>query len=237
MKPLRRLLPLLIPVLPVAAGSFINLNFEVSRPLSPEPGDPWGRSSLSTAMPGWTAYTGDQPETAASINNIFLNTAGISLFTTRVAGPLDFSSQILQGSQSAFLQAGVSPQGVSIVPTTLAQTGTVPLGSLSLQFEAISGPAPFTVSLNGVTAPLFELGQTDRGTAPASKTFGVDLSSYAGKELDLRFTILPGTSQNGSLVLDGIQFSTAAVPEPSTWALLGLGAAALGLHRRNQRVS
>lgn len=219
---------------PAVAGSFVNLNFESSLPSSPVPGDPWERHPISRVMPGWSGYNGDQPETAVSINNIFLDSAGISLFTTRVSGPLDFSSEILQGTQSAFLQAGVQLGTSTIVPTTLAQTGTVPVGMQSLQFEAITGNSPFTVSLNGVAAPVWELALNDRGTAPASKTFGVDLSPYAGMEVDLRFTVLPGDTQHGAMVLDRLQFSASSVPEPATWTLLGTGAIALGLRLRKR---
>ncbi|MFO1461818.1 MAG: PEP-CTERM sorting domain-containing protein [Verrucomicrobiota bacterium] len=230
----RTMLLLVCGMTPAVAGSFVNLNFESSLPSSPVPGDPWDRHPISRVMIGWSGYNGDQPETAVSINNIFLDSAGISLFTTRVSGPLNFSSQILQGTQSAFLQAGVQLGGGPIVPTTLAQTGTVPVGMQSLQFEAITGNSPFTVSLNGVAAPVWELAQNDRGTAPPSKTFGVDLSPYAGKEVDLRFTVLPGDTQHGTLVLDGLQFSANSVPEPATWTLLGTGAIALGLRLRKQ---
>lgn len=219
---------------PAVAGSFVNLNFESSLPSSPVPGDPWERHPISRVMIGWSGYNGDQPETAVSINNIFLDSAGISLFTTRVSGPLDFSSEILQGTQSAFLQAGVQPGFGPIVPTSLAQTGTVPVGVQSLQFEAILGNAPFTVSLNGVASPVWELALNDRGAAPASKTFGVDVSPYAGKEVDLRFTVLPGDTQHGTLVLDRLQFSASSVPEPATWTLLGTGAIALGLRLRKR---
>lgn len=225
---------LLFGIIPAVAGSFVNLNFETSLPSSPDPEDPWQRYSMSRVMLGWTGYNGDQPETAVSINNIFLDTAGISLFTTRVSGPLDFSSQILQGAQSAFLQAGVMPGSGPIVPTTLAQTGTVPSGVHSLQFDAITGNAPFSVSLNGVVVPAWELKLNDRGTAPASTTFGLDLSPYAGQEVDLRFTVLPGDTSHGTLVLDRLQFSANSVPEPATGVLLGAGAVALGLRLRRR---
>jgi hypothetical protein len=55
----------------------------------------------------------------------------------------------------------------------------------------------------------------------------VDVSRFAGQEVDLEFLVRSG---------DSIRFDVLGfvpVPEPSTWALFGVGAAAvLGLTRR-----
>ena len=57
-----------------------------------------------------------------------------------------------------------------------------------------------------------------------------EISPYAGQTAELRFTV---PTAGGSL--DYIQFSTTPVPEPSTWALLGLGGALFwGLKRRTK---
>ncbi|HAB14948.1 MAG TPA: hypothetical protein DCE44_00710 [Verrucomicrobiales bacterium] len=49
-----------------------------------------------------------------------------------------------------------------------------------------------------------------------------DISSYAGKEVTLEFAFYRGQG----VAFDNLGFVN--VPEPSTWALLGVGLAALG---------
>ena len=49
----------------------------------------------------------------------------------------------------------------------------------------------------------------------------VDVSRWAGQEVNLEFSLGAGASSELDI------FGFTSVPEPSTWALLGLGAAAL----------
>ncbi len=62
-----------------------------------------------------------------------------------------------------------------------------------------------------------------------------DISAYAGQSMWLKFRTLPNTEQPQYSALDSIWFSP--IPEPSTMALLTLGAAAVGwtARRRQER--
>jgi len=75
------------------------------------------------------------------------------------------------------------------------------------------GGAAVRVSFNGLTLPRVPLGSTANYTV-----WGVDVSAYAGQTGELRFTA-PWLSAG---VLDGIQFSLTAIPEPSVLALSGI---------------
>ncbi|MFA6287436.1 MAG: PEP-CTERM sorting domain-containing protein [Opitutaceae bacterium] len=89
----------------------------------------------------------------------------------------------------------------------------------------------FSSTLNGTYTTLTTLSPTANGTATLQT---VDLSSLSGLALDnqstfyLRMTYTSANTQ-GSQAIDNIQLTgVAAIPEPSTYALLG-GAVALGL--------
>jgi hypothetical protein len=58
---------------------------------------------------------------------------------------------------------------------------------------------------------------------------GGDISAIAGQTGQLLFTALSGTIFNaGYGLLDNIQFSTQAIPEPGVFGLFGFGALLLG---------
>ena len=57
--------------------------------------------------------------------------------------------------------------------------------------------------------------------------YGADISAYAGQTGQLLFT---APLQTGAL-LDNIQFSSVAIPEPSALTLFALGSLLLGWHR------
>jgi hypothetical protein len=83
------------------------------------------------------------------------------------------------------------------------------------------------VTFNGLLIPLVQIGSTANYVI-----MGGDVSAFAGQTGQLLFTALPNV---GYGLLDNIQFSTAAVPEPSTFALVALGSLALGLVKKRQR--
>jgi PEP-CTERM motif len=99
----------------------------------------------------------------------------------------------------------------------LSQTGTIPRDATGLQFLLFnSGGAPFGMSING--NPVSYAGD---GIEVAN------VSAYAGQTVNLEFTFQP----YGGMFFDIAGFTTT--PEPPTYALFGVGAAALlWFHRR-----
>ena len=83
----------------------------------------------------------------------------------------------------------------------------------------------FLIGLNGSLAPVIYLGQSTSASGVKFDTFGVNVSSLAGRDVELIFSSSP---ENAGVIFDNIRFShDPAVPEPSTYALFGLGAATL----------
>jgi hypothetical protein len=85
--------------------------------------------------------------------------------------------------------------------------------------------AATVVTLNGVNIPLVAIAG-DRITG--------NISAFAGTVSELTISTI---NAGAWLYFDDIQFSSSAVPEPSTLALLGYGASLLGMRpgRRNFR--
>jgi PEP-CTERM motif len=89
-----------------------------------------------------------------------------------------------------------------------------------------------SVSLDGAGVPVVDLGHAATGPASLYDTYAVDVSKLAGQPVTLAFSSLP--SPHSGSFLDNISFSPVPIaPEPSTYALFGVGAAALlWFHRR-----
>jgi hypothetical protein len=211
-----------------AQGTFQNLDFEAAdipaltivNSLIP----------ISEAFPGWSAYFG----AGASVTEV--NYDAISL-----GGPIisviDANVPVfapLQGTYSAFLFGGGEPGTLTSV--SISQTGTVPAGTQSLQFDAYVFGSPFTVALGGQTINMSPLEMFPKsGSAPAYALYGGNVpASFAGLTETLTFTEPPATGvQPSELELDNIVFSPSSVtPEPSALALMGIGGLLFALYRR-----
>lgn len=136
---------------------------------------------------------------------------------------------------------GVWPSAYGTDPFTLSQTGAVPADAKSLQF--LYQGDNLKVYVDGSLEPLHAIGTrlTDNPAAPSANYFAVDVTATAGRTAELRFEFrsygfddfsgaprLFGQPNAQMHVLDDLQFSSAAaVPEPSTYALLGFGTALL----------
>jgi len=213
-----------------AQPAFQNLDFE-SAHVPDLPPDQYEFVPFSDALPGWTGYFGATPATTA-----LHNTFTLGLYNVSILGP-DFTFptpdiQILDGQYSAMIQAGENPPSPP-VPTAIAQTGLVPLGSHSIQMS-VWGDIPgeingLSVTLGGQFINLLVVTESLH-----NYTVYGDVSSFAGQVLELRITASPlPTDSNTTFELDDISFSPAYVPEPRIATLLVMGA--LLIFRRDFR--
>jgi hypothetical protein len=201
------------------AQDFVNLDFESANQSGYSPG---GNIPTSVALPGWTAYysnfgTNAQPQ--IWYDSLSLGGAFISL--------TDANNHVgltpLQGLYSVLLEGSTAgtPAAASI-----GQIGHIPQSALSLTFY-LSLNSSLQVTFGGQPISLVQMSST-----PNYDVMGGDISAFAGQTGQLLFTALPGTEVNaGYGLLDNIQFSSSAIPEPSEFALGALGALLLGLRR------
>ena len=225
----------------VMAAPFQNLGFDspnlVGLPLPPNNG------TLSQFItPGWTTA----PQTGAgwNLSQSFGNGASILDVNFRDTHfGLNAPAPVVGG-----FALGVWPTTDGVRPFTLSQSGSVPADAKSLQF--LYQGDNLKVYVGGSLEPLHAIGTrlTDNPAAPSANYFAVDVTATAGRTAELRFEFrsygfddfsgaprLFGQPNAQMHVLDDLKFSSAsAVPEPSTYALFGLGAALLWYHRRHR---
>ena len=184
---------------------FLNLDFESAQNLPGNPGPDGALVSVTDALLGWTAYDGD-----LALSSIYY----VSNSLGRAQNPeLEGGSLALSGDYSV----GIYPGG------SISQTGLVPDNAESLQFEAdITGPINFfAVTLGGQ-----KLSYSALSEGPDYTVYGANIPAGMDGQMEaLAF------SSGGDNLLDNIEFSSMSVPEPSQFALVGLGAILFGLRR------
>ncbi len=207
------------------AADFQNLDFESANlPILP-PGEVGGYVPISQALPGWSAYLGTLATDSILYNNFTLGSAVVS-----IQGPNSPLGAPLGGNFSANLMPGYDPRVSELVGVSLAQTGLVPAEANSIFFKVRTGSPfqqPFQVTLAGEQISLVPWEEQ-----PDHVLFAGDISTFAGDTVELRFFI---SEQLNAMWVDDIVFSSVPVPEPSTWAMLGLGAVLLGSTVRRRR--
>lgn len=196
---------------------FVNLNFEnATFVIDPSGGDYPRGVYASNAISGWTAYAAGYPLTDVLSNSISLSGGAVSIIGTNWVYPQ------IEGKYFVLLQGFNYPGFFNTAG--IGQTGTVPTSAQSLIFWGNVNASD--VSFNGQTLSL-----TVTGSTPNYNIYQADISAFAGQPGQLLFTTVPG----GSDMIDNIQFSSAAVPEPSALALAALGTTLLGFCIRKQR--
>jgi hypothetical protein len=194
-------------VLRVAAQDFVNLDFnspDLSGSLvALEPGSartPYLGSAYEL-LRGWTVYGDGVP-----LRNIAFQPGSGDLYNpvtlrfTRFPSPSPVNYNIYIES--------LPPRMIDL---TFHQRGQIPLNASSLSFFAnglmemrVNGELLHTIDTSVSVFPI------------------VDISQFAGQVVDLDFHVLQFPGAGASFSFDVIGFSQ--VPEPSTWALCGVGA-------------
>ena len=133
------------------------------------------------------------------------------------------------GLYSLAVDPAVSPG--SLNPIMLSQRGDVPGDASSITF--LNYGAPFELRLNNTLIPLTYQGGSPFDTRQVRLASG-DVSAFAGLNVEMTFSAfyeptVPRVFIHG---LDSISF---VVPEPSTWLMLGFGAATLWAVRHSCR--
>jgi hypothetical protein len=221
---------ILRPSTPTMGAQFTNFNFESANlPFIPR-GEFGDYQPISLAMPGWQAFAGTNPLPDILHNDLTLGTAAISIF-----GP-DWDGAAYEGQYDIFLRPGAFGFPGTSVDMSILQTGLIPAGAQSLRFlGAVASITPTTQLRFGVLVNDQLLDTVVLESGPEYSTFGVDVSAYSGQESTLKITAFSIPGVFNGLAVDAFSFSPEAVPEPGTWALLGLGLVALACRLKRQR--
>jgi hypothetical protein len=205
----------------VSGQGFLNLNFEQSTIISSRPTG-GGFNSGMAKVPDWTSYNGwgsiNYPGgTEMVYNNQPLDDPGTSL------EGVDYPEPAIQGAYSVFLLGGsMYYQGTN--GASIGQTGQIPLGTHSITYWG-AGWNSLRITFNGQVLAFTILASTANYAV-----FGADISAYAGQTGELLFY---APTVTGGGFVDNIQFSSSAIPEPNSLALLGLGVLFFSVCRRN----
>lgn len=189
------------------AQGFINLNFEKAKIITSQ----GSRQYATNAIPGWTSYISGVARADLFYNDISLGAADTSIHDTNSVYPPPIQGKymiLLQGAQSAF---PLGPQTAGI-----GQTAQISASAMSVSFWGYFGGS---LTFNNQALNYLQTGSTAN-----YNIYTADVSPFSGQVGELLFTT-PFQSSGG---IDNIQFSTAAVPEPSTLALTALGVLLLG---------
>jgi hypothetical protein len=214
----------------VFAQGFQNLDFEAatisSAPLGYTPAGASGPISAADALPGWTVYEDNTLCTAV------WGIPGLAItFVSLDQGSAFGYHTALEGNYSVGLSANNVAPGY-YTSASIAQTGIIPDGMQSIQFllQNLNFPPPdfppdgnLFVTLNGTQIPVSVI-----STSGYTMTMAGDISTFAGTTAELKLAV----SAVANYTLDSITFSSAGVPEPSAFGLVGLGLLGLGWHRR-----
>jgi hypothetical protein len=188
-----------------AQNAFQNLDFEQALISVPPP----ARLSTSIAMPGWKVWLN-----GAESSTVFYNVDPLTLWSVSIDDGAPSVYSPISGRYSVLFNGGRDQFG-NIGYAAISQTGTIPADARTLLFTAKVNTT-MDVSANGSLLPIVPL----QVVPPFTKAdYAVDISSLAGQTEDLRFSTF------SEVFIDDIRFSTQAIPEPCTFALLAAAAA------------
>ena len=211
-----------VRVLSHAQGSFTNLDFE-SANLAPVS---HGFELVADALPGWTYFHGDEVQTYISRNGFGSGGQSGATIFERAIWPIPLGGRFFLLFTRDFRDS---------TPTSIAQAGVVPQGSMSLRFLVALTPwipGDMAVQLNGTELQLQVL-----GFGAYTTLIGADVSAFAGQTAELRFVSNPyRDSGEIQTYLDNIEFSPEPIPEPAASVIFVLAGLWFGWrHSRRRR--
>jgi len=190
--------------------AFVNLDFEQA--IAPFEGY---MAPIDRALPGWRGYVAGSQISVVLYDTRNIDAACISVLD-RLAPQQAW--QPLEGNYSAYLM-GSTPEWPQQQAAAIAQIGQIPADAKSIRFLFSTTYLP-QVTFEGQAIPLVLLGENT-----AYVTAGADVSLFAGDTGELRFTVPP---QAAGGLLDNIEFSPVAIPEPTAMVLSLLGVLIVG---------
>jgi hypothetical protein len=198
-------------------GTFKNLGFEqatiVPQSSVAVPWDALYPISSSAALPYWTVTEDTTVCNTMWGQPVALDETSVSLINVGAGTEIGYLSAIT-GAYSVFMSSNSGAPSGYYKSASIAQTGQLASSAKSIHFFVSPNELP-VVTLNGNVIPL--LTEYDANNV---KEVAGDISGFAGQTVNLAFTT-PQT--DNAFELDSISFSTATVPEPVSFALLGAG--------------
>ncbi len=187
---------------------FLNLNFESAKI---DGNLTFNQIDATNAFPGWTVVA-----PYIFYDDRSLSGASISIIDTNPP-----SSFVPIHRKYYALLIGADPKIYgSTFAISIGQTGQIPSWAASISFWG--NDQGMQITFNGQPLDFSVSGSTAN-----YNIYSADISAFAGQTGPLLFTVPP--SYGGTL--DNIQFSSSPIPEPGTFALVGLGALLLGWRR------
>ena len=198
-------------------------------------GSPWGLSAAQTTIETDVAGTtiGDQLRLEPNYNTYADSLGGDNdarAFWTNssdggaTAGPLG----------NKFMEANTFSETASIVAPSVNFSGTVDSYTLAGEFAAIA----FIKVLNQNNDYSTDLFETVNLTSGAQFSLDADLSTHVGKILQVGYAVYGTNANPANAVANGsvlVTVTAAAIPEPSSFALIGAGAALFAASSRRRR--
>jgi fibronectin-binding autotransporter adhesin len=202
-----------------------------------------GTPTLTTSSGVSVSGTGNNINTGVTVVGAITQATGSGLTVDGTAGTDTVGGTATTLNGTGTLGALTLNTGGTITPGTGSpSTGTMNASSLTFNN---GGTLAFNLSASSSTSALLSLtGAFTKGTAG---TFDISLTGgEAGQDYDLvnfgsttfantDFTEVGSVSGSFQIVGNDLDFDVAAVPEPSTWALMLGGVALLVVYHRRQR--
>ena len=196
-------------------------------------GSSWGLSDVRTTIENDAAGTtiGDQLRLEPNYNtyaaSVVLTPPDRAFWTNSsdggaTPGPLG----------NKFMEANTFFETASIVAPSVNFSGTVDSYTLAGEFTAVAFIKVLNPG-NGYSIDVFETFNLNSG---AQFSLNADLSNHAGKILQLGYAVYGTNANPANTVANGsVLVTVTAIPEPSSFALIGAGAALFAASSRRRR--